>query len=85
MFGDIVLGDVIVSVDGRPVANSADLYGALDDRRVGDKVSFITTRIQRNATRRTPLLSQRCTSIATASAAFTVVYDGLRSFECKGW
>jgi S1-C subfamily serine protease len=38
VFGDIVLGDIIVGIDTRPVRNMGDLMGALDERKVGDKV-----------------------------------------------
>jgi S1-C subfamily serine protease len=38
--GRIVLGDIIVAVDGKPVANSKDLYKLLEARRVGDTVTL---------------------------------------------
>lgn len=38
VFGDIVLGDVIVGMDTRPIRSPADLAAALDDKRAGDKV-----------------------------------------------
>ncbi|KAF8060075.1 DEGP1 [Scenedesmus sp. PABB004] len=38
VFGDIVLGDIIVGVDTRPIRSVADLVAALDERRPGDKV-----------------------------------------------
>ena len=37
-FGRIVLGDVILGVDGQPVKNSADLFRVLDARKAGDTV-----------------------------------------------
>lgn len=37
-FGRIVLGDVILGVDGQPVKNSADLFRVLDTRKAGDTV-----------------------------------------------
>ncbi|GKV08721.1 hypothetical protein SLEP1_g20315 [Rubroshorea leprosula] len=36
--GNIVLGDIIVAIDGKPVKNKAELYKALDDYNVGEKV-----------------------------------------------
>ncbi|KAM6573609.1 hypothetical protein CsatA_017689 [Cannabis sativa] len=36
--GSIVLGDIIVAVDNKPVKNKAELYKALDDYNVGDQV-----------------------------------------------
>lgn len=39
VFGDIVLGDVIVGMDTRPIRSTAELVAALDERRAGDKVS----------------------------------------------
>lgn len=37
VFGDIVLGDVIVALDARPVRGAADLAAALDEKRVGER------------------------------------------------
>ncbi len=38
IFGDLVLGDVIVGMDGKPVRHAADVYDILDEHRVGDRV-----------------------------------------------
>ncbi|KAF1879368.1 hypothetical protein Lal_00005834 [Lupinus albus] len=38
--GNIVLGDIIVAVDNKPVNSKAELLKALDDYNVGDKVIF---------------------------------------------
>ncbi|GBF98129.1 protease Do-like chloroplastic [Raphidocelis subcapitata] len=38
VFGDVVLGDVIVGIDTRPVRSAAELLQALDDKRPGDRV-----------------------------------------------
>lgn len=38
--GNIMLGDIIVAVDNKPVRSKAELYKALDDYNVGDKVLF---------------------------------------------
>jgi hypothetical protein len=38
VFGDIVLGDILVGMDTRPIRSTADLVAALDERRPGDKV-----------------------------------------------
>ncbi len=40
----IVLGDVITAVNGEPVEASADLYSALDERKVGDTVTITVER-----------------------------------------
>ncbi|KAG1653391.1 hypothetical protein FOA52_008486 [Chlamydomonas sp. UWO 241] len=37
--GNLVLGDVITGINGRPVAGFSDLYNALDEQRVGDTVT----------------------------------------------
>jgi S1-C subfamily serine protease len=37
--GDIQLGDVIVSVDGKPVEKANDLFALLESHQVGDKVT----------------------------------------------
>jgi len=42
--GSVRLGDVIVGVDGHPVANSADLYRGLDSKQVGDSVKIMVNR-----------------------------------------
>jgi hypothetical protein len=39
VFGDLVLGDIIVGLDTRPVGGARDLVAALDERKPGDKVS----------------------------------------------
>lgn len=38
IFGELILGDIIVTCEGRPVASSIDLIKVLDDRRAGDRV-----------------------------------------------
>jgi S1-C subfamily serine protease len=40
----VVLGDVIVAVNGKKVKSSADLFDLLGDRRVGDKVTVTVLR-----------------------------------------
>jgi S1-C subfamily serine protease len=40
VFGDIILGDIIVNIDGRAVGSYEQLYAVLDDKRVGDKVKL---------------------------------------------
>jgi len=48
--GRLVIGDVVVGVDGRPVKDYDDLYNALDRHKVGDFVEF---RLLRNGKTRT--------------------------------
>ena len=38
--GGVVLGDVLVAVDGVPVARGADVLAALDERRAGQRVAL---------------------------------------------
>ena len=38
IFGELILGDIIVTCEGRPIANSIDLIKVLDDRRAWDRV-----------------------------------------------
>ena len=38
--GKIILGDIIVSVDGKPVKKANDLFEQLKNRKVGDKVKL---------------------------------------------
>lgn len=42
--GRIVLGDVIIGVDGEPVKGQKDLFKALDDKRVGDRIVIVVRR-----------------------------------------
>ncbi|MBI4375803.1 MAG: trypsin-like peptidase domain-containing protein [Elusimicrobia bacterium] len=42
--GRIILGDVIVAVDGKPVRDYDDLYNILDQHKVGDTVKVETLR-----------------------------------------
>ncbi|GIL66100.1 hypothetical protein Vafri_19704 [Volvox africanus] len=44
IFGDLVLGDVVVGLDGKAVRSSADVYDILDDHRVGDRVKLDVVR-----------------------------------------
>ncbi|XP_050226243.1 protease Do-like 8, chloroplastic [Mercurialis annua] len=44
--GNIVLGDIILAVDDKPVKSKAELYKVLDDYNVGDRVML---KIQRGA------------------------------------
>lgn len=44
--GNIVLGDIIVAVDGKPVKSKAELFKTLDDYTVGEK---IVLKIQRGS------------------------------------
>lgn len=45
--GRLVLGDIIVKVDGRTVDTQRDLFEALDERRPGDKVDVTVNRAGR--------------------------------------
>ncbi|ONM16933.1 Protease Do-like 8 chloroplastic [Zea mays] len=42
--GNIVLGDIVVAVDGKPVKGKSDLLRVLDDYGVGDQVSLTIRR-----------------------------------------
>jgi S1-C subfamily serine protease len=42
--GDVVLGDVIVGVDGKPVEKTGDLFAALEPHNVGDQVTVTVLR-----------------------------------------
>ncbi|GLI67696.1 hypothetical protein VaNZ11_011962 [Volvox africanus] len=44
IFGDLVLGDVVVGLDGKAVRSSADVYDILDEHRVGDRVKLDVVR-----------------------------------------
>ncbi|MGB1277601.1 MAG: PDZ domain-containing protein, partial [Nannocystaceae bacterium] len=45
--GEVVLGDVIVGINGHKVANFDDLYNTLDRYRVGQKVTVKLERGQK--------------------------------------
>lgn len=40
----MILGDIIVGIDGRPVRLQRDLFEALDEKRPGDKIEVEVTR-----------------------------------------
>ena len=42
--GELVLGDVIVEIDGNPIGGSDDLYNALEQHTAGDTVKVVTQR-----------------------------------------
>lgn len=42
--GDILLGDIIVEVDGQPISNNDDFLSAMERHRVGDTVEITTIR-----------------------------------------
>jgi S1-C subfamily serine protease len=42
--GQIVLGDVIVAIDGKPIKNIKDLYAALERRQVGETLTVTIDR-----------------------------------------
>jgi S1-C subfamily serine protease len=42
--GRIVLGDIIVAIDGKPIKNIKDLYAALERHKVGDTVTVTIER-----------------------------------------
>ena len=40
----VVLGDVILAVDGNPIMSAGDLIGLLEDHTIGDEVGLIVHR-----------------------------------------
>jgi S1-C subfamily serine protease len=42
--GAVILGDIIVAVNAQPITRAADLYAALDERKVGDRVTVTVQR-----------------------------------------
>ena len=42
--GEILLGDIIVEVDGQPIANNDDFLSAMERHRIGDTVEITTIR-----------------------------------------
>jgi len=48
-YGEILLGDIIVSIDGEPVKNNGDLYLFLEKHKVGDVVEVEIIRNQKKA------------------------------------
>ncbi|HET7608228.1 MAG TPA: S1C family serine protease, partial [Gammaproteobacteria bacterium] len=45
--GNIIIGDIIAAVDGRPVETEADLIGVLDEHEFGDRVTLTVIRNDR--------------------------------------
>jgi len=48
-FDNLILGDLIVGADGKPIRNGNDLYRVLDAHEVGDTVRFTIVRNNRKA------------------------------------
>ncbi|MCL5280020.1 MAG: PDZ domain-containing protein [Planctomycetes bacterium] len=48
-FGHLILGDLIVAADGKPVRNVNDLFRVLDAHEVGDTIRFTMVRNNRPA------------------------------------
>jgi S1-C subfamily serine protease len=38
--GKVVLGDLIVAIDGKPIKRTGDLFGMLESKKIGDEVSL---------------------------------------------
>jgi len=55
--GDIILGDIIVAIDGEKVSTSDDLYRILDKHQVGDVVKVEVARESGHATVQVRLMS----------------------------
>ena len=51
-FGNIVVGDIIVAIDDRPVDNIDELFEALEARQPGDLVSLTVLRGKKQARQR---------------------------------
>jgi S1-C subfamily serine protease len=49
-YGEIVLGDIILSIDGEKMADMDDLYRYLDKKQIGDTVQAIVYRSNRELT-----------------------------------
>jgi len=47
--GDIILGDIIVALDGKPIAEPNDLFKLLDDKQVGQTVKITVKRASERA------------------------------------
>jgi S1-C subfamily serine protease len=48
-FGNLILGDLIVAADGKPIRNVNDLFRVLDAHEIGDAVRFTIVRNDRKA------------------------------------
>jgi S1-C subfamily serine protease len=46
-FGRIILGDLIVAADGKPIRNANDLFRVLDAREIGDALTLTVIRDDR--------------------------------------
>ncbi|MEE8424986.1 MAG: PDZ domain-containing protein, partial [Elusimicrobiota bacterium] len=55
-YGRLVLGDVIVAIDGKKVESNDDLFKLLDEREVGERITLSVERDGR--TREVPLTLQ---------------------------
>ena len=46
-YGRLLLGDVIVGLNGAPIASDKDLYRSLEDKRIGETVTLTLLRAGR--------------------------------------
>ena len=46
-FGSIELGDIILDIDGSPIANEADLFKILENHQPGDRIQITVARSER--------------------------------------
>ena len=54
-FGNLILGDLIVGADGKPIRNANDLFRVLDAHEIGDTVRFTIVRNERKVEVEIPL------------------------------
>ena len=66
-FGRLLLGDVILGIDGQPVKNSADLFRVLDSRKAGDTVLLKLLRGGAEEVERSVTLGSRVTKFDQAT------------------
>ena len=57
--GDVVLGDIITHIDGKPIASQDDFYSALEARKAGDVVTVKTRLGDKTPTYRITLIESQ--------------------------
>lgn len=55
--GKLVIGDIIVSIDGNPIRNYDDMYNAFDAKKIGGEITLTYMRDGEPTTKTIPLIS----------------------------
>lgn len=55
--GNLIIGDIIISIDDNPIRNYDDMYNAFDAKKIGEEVKLVYVREGKETTETIPLIS----------------------------